>query len=131
MLRRMSVHAAGLREEDGIYICTDLSAPSLDAAIHPDFTRNSRAFEQYAIAGTLHLDHMADMAGADARPTVQRHAILTGMALGISARRRRGQDDRQCSNGILRNGANFWTGWEKTRSSGNGRGRVNERRKTN
>jgi hypothetical protein len=84
MLRRMSVHAAGLREEDGIYICTDLSAPSLDAAIHPDFTRNSRAFEQYAIAGTLHLDHMADMASADARPAVQRHAILTGMALGIS-----------------------------------------------
>jgi hypothetical protein len=85
MLRRMSVHAAGLREEDGIYICTDLTAPSLDAAIHPEFTRSSRAFEQYAIAGTLHLDHIADMASADARPAVQRHAILTGMALGISA----------------------------------------------
>lgn len=85
MLRRMSVHAAGLREEDGVYICTDLSAPSLDAAINPEFTRNSRAFEEYAIAGTLHLDHMADMASADARPAVQRHAVLTGMALGISA----------------------------------------------
>jgi hypothetical protein len=85
MLRRMSVHAAGLREEDGIYICTDLSASSLADAIHLDFTRNSRAFEQYAIAGTLHLDHMADMASADARSAVQRHAALTGMALGISA----------------------------------------------
>lgn len=85
MLRRMSVHAAGLREEAGIYICTNLSAPTLDAAIHPAFTRSSRAFEQYAIAGTLHLDHMADMASADARPAVQRHATLTGMALGIPA----------------------------------------------
>ena len=85
MLRRMSVHAAGLREEAGIYICTDLSAPSLADAIHPDFTRNSPAFEEYAIAGTLHLDHMADMASDDARSTVRRHAILTGMALGISA----------------------------------------------
>jgi 7-cyano-7-deazaguanine synthase in queuosine biosynthesis len=85
MLRRMSVHAAGLDEEAGTYICTDLSAPSLADAIHPDFTRKSPAFERYAIAGTLHLDHMADMATGDARSAVQRHALLTGMALGISA----------------------------------------------
>jgi 7-cyano-7-deazaguanine synthase in queuosine biosynthesis len=85
MLRRMSVHAAGLDEEAGTYICTDLSASSLADAIHPDFTRNSPAFEEYAIAGTLHLDHMADMASGDARSAVQRHAVLTGMALGISA----------------------------------------------
>lgn len=84
MLRRMSVHAAGLQEEAGIYICTDLSARSLADAIHPDFTRNSPAFEEYAIAGTLHLDHMADMASDDARSAVGRHAVLTGMALGIS-----------------------------------------------
>ena len=62
MLRRMSVHAAGLSEEPGTYICTDLSARSLEEAIHPDFKRKSPAFEQYAIAGALHLDHMADMA---------------------------------------------------------------------
>lgn len=85
MLRRMSVHAAGLDEETGTYICTDLSASSFADAIHPDFTRNSPAFEEYAIAGTLHLDHMADMASDDARSAVQRHAVLTGMALGISA----------------------------------------------
>lgn len=85
MLRRMSVHAAGLTEEPGIYICTDLTAASLDEAIHPDFTRRSDAFGQYAIAGSLHLDHMADMAGAEARPSVRRHAALTAAALGISA----------------------------------------------
>ncbi|RWQ64601.1 7-cyano-7-deazaguanine synthase [Mesorhizobium sp.] len=85
MLRRMSVHAAGLTEGSGIYICTDLTAASLDEAIHPDFTRRSDAFEQYAIAGALHLDHMADMAGAEARPSVRRHATLTAAALGISA----------------------------------------------
>jgi hypothetical protein len=85
MLRRMSVHAAGLTEELGIYICTDLTAASLDEAIHPDFTRRSDAYGQYAIAGALHLDHLADMAGADARPAVRRHAALTAAALGISA----------------------------------------------
>jgi hypothetical protein len=85
MLRRLSVHAAGLTEEPGTYICTDLTAASLDEAIHPDFTRRSDAFGQYAIAGALHLDHMADMAGAEARPAVRRHAALTAAALGISA----------------------------------------------
>lgn len=85
MLRRMSVHAARLTEEPDIYVCTDLTAASLDEAIHPDFTRRSDAFEHYAIAGALHLDHMADMAGAEARPAVRRHAALTAAALGISA----------------------------------------------
>jgi hypothetical protein len=86
MLRRMSVHAAGLEEPPGTYVCADLSAASLEDAIDPDFTRFNPAFEQYAIAGTLHLDHMADMAGADARPAVRRHAALTGTALGMPAK---------------------------------------------
>jgi 7-cyano-7-deazaguanine synthase in queuosine biosynthesis len=90
MLRRMSVHAAGLVEEPSIYICTDLSSPSLADAVHPDFNRQSPAFEQYAIAGALHLDHMADMAGEEARPAVRRHAALTGMALGLSAKEAEG-----------------------------------------
>jgi hypothetical protein len=85
MSRRMSVHAAGLSEERDTYICEDLGALSFSAAIHPDFRRKSAAFEQYAIAGTLHLDHLADMAEEDARPSVRRHAVLTGMALGLSA----------------------------------------------
>jgi 7-cyano-7-deazaguanine synthase in queuosine biosynthesis len=85
MLRRMSVHAAGLDERPGTYICTDLSAESLEEAVHPDFRRMGRAFREYAIAGTLHLDHIADMAGADNRLEVRRHAVLTSAALGLSA----------------------------------------------
>nr|WIE93435.1 7-cyano-7-deazaguanine synthase [Mesorhizobium sp. WSM4875] len=83
MLRRMSVHAAGLAEESGTYICTDLNEDTLDKATHPDFTRRTAAFEQYAIAGTLHLDHMADMIGVECRPVIRRHAALTASALGI------------------------------------------------
>ncbi len=85
MLRRMSVHAAGLVEPRDTYICSDLSASSLKEAIHPDFTRDSPAFEQYAIAGTLHLDHMADMTSSDARTAVRRHAVLTAAALSMPA----------------------------------------------
>jgi len=81
----MSVHAAGLEERPGTYICTDLSVESLEEAVHPDFRRMGRAFREYAIAGTLHLDHIADMAGADSRLEVRRHAVLTSAALGLSA----------------------------------------------
>jgi hypothetical protein len=82
----MSVHAAGLSEPAGTYICTDLSAATFGDAIHPDFKRRSPVFEQYAIAGTLHLDHMADMAAPDNRPAARRHAVLTGAALGVPPR---------------------------------------------
>jgi 7-cyano-7-deazaguanine synthase in queuosine biosynthesis len=85
MLRRMSVHAAGLAEDAGTYVCEDLAAPALADAIDPAFKRRSAAFDQYAIAGTLHLDHLADMALPEARPAVRRHAGLTAAALGLSA----------------------------------------------
>lgn len=86
MLRRVSVHAAGLFEEADTYICTDMMAESLESAVDPNFTRFTPAFREYAIAGVLHLDHLADMALEDARPAVRRHAILLGPALGMSAR---------------------------------------------
>jgi hypothetical protein len=85
MLRRMSVHAAGLSEDRETYLCEDLSAATLQAAVHPGFSHCNEAFQQYALAGTLHLDHLADMAMAAARPAVRRHATLTGFALGIPA----------------------------------------------
>lgn len=85
MLRRLSVHAAGLIEDPATYICTDLSAPSLQDALHPSFQHSDGAFREYAIAGTLHLDHLADMSRGQSSPIVNRHATLLGRALSISA----------------------------------------------
>ena len=87
MLRRMSVHAAGLVEDLGTYICADLSAPSLREAVHRDFRRMGPAFrELHAIAGTLHLVDIADMARMDSRGAVRLGSpALTSAALGISA----------------------------------------------
>lgn len=85
MLRRLSIHAAGLDDQPENYICEDLSAPALSDAVAPSFTKLSRAYEQYAIAGVLHLDHLADMNGIMARPVVQRHARLFSTALGLTA----------------------------------------------
>lgn len=103
MLRRVSVHAAGLTEKPDVYVTTDMSAKTLDEAIDTDFTRRSPAFQEYAIAGVLHLDHLADMAEADAVPIVKRHATLLASALDLS----REDAERQLS-ALLRRHAGEW-----------------------
>jgi 7-cyano-7-deazaguanine synthase in queuosine biosynthesis len=85
MLRRLSVHAAGLQEDSDIYICKDMNAPSLREAVDPNFTRFNVAFEQYALGGVLHLDDLAMMAGSNGQATVRRHSVLLAPAMGIGA----------------------------------------------
>lgn len=84
MLRRLSVHAAGLCESTGTYVCDDLNAHSFDEAIDKNFTRRSRILREYAIAGVLHMDHMAAMANEHAHPLIARHAALLAPALRLS-----------------------------------------------
>lgn len=83
MLRRVSVHAAGLTEKSDVYVATDMAAPMIEKAIDPDFTRFSTAFRTYAIAGVLHMDHLAEMSKPDAKSVVKRHALFLGPALGL------------------------------------------------
>jgi 7-cyano-7-deazaguanine synthase in queuosine biosynthesis len=59
MLRRQSVHAAGLSEPKETYIWENLKATSFEAGAAKGFTQITRALREYAIAGTLHLDHLA------------------------------------------------------------------------
>ena len=84
ILRRVSVHAAGLTEAPETYVATDMSAKTLEEAVDKDFTRQTPAFREYAIAGVLYMDHLADMAEPDAAPFVKRHATLLAPALGLS-----------------------------------------------
>ena len=84
MLRRVSVHAAGLVEEPETYVCTDMSAKTLQDGVDPAFTKVNEAFISYAIAGALHMDHLADMAKEESKSLVKRHAALLGPSLGIS-----------------------------------------------
>jgi len=85
MLRRLSVHAAGLQESHDTYICVDVEAPTLTEAVDANFTKLNSSYEQYAIAGALHMDHMADMAEEDARSILMRHAALIAPLLGLTA----------------------------------------------
>lgn len=84
MLRRVSVHAAGLTEKPEVYVANDMSAKTLEEAVDNKFTKLNTAFREYAIAGVLHMDHLADMAEADALPIVKRHATLIAPALHLS-----------------------------------------------
>lgn len=61
LLRRLSVHAAGQIEASNTYVWENLSAPTFDAGVTPDFDKAkiTSAMKQHAIAGTLYLDHLA------------------------------------------------------------------------
>ena len=61
MLRRLSVHAAGLTEPRATYVWEDLSAGAFEKGVARAFDRKkvTRAMQQYAIGGALHLDHLA------------------------------------------------------------------------
>jgi hypothetical protein len=99
MLRRVSVHAAGLIEKPEVYVATDISAVSLDEAVDKRFTKMSNAFREYAIAGILHMDHLADMA----EPDVKRHAALIAPPLNLSS-----EDAENQLIGLLRNHSQEW-----------------------
>jgi hypothetical protein len=70
MLRRLSVHAAGEREEAGTYMLDDLSAVSLAAGVPSEFSSSKlgTAQQNYAVAGPLHLDHLAELAHRREKP---------------------------------------------------------------
>jgi hypothetical protein len=63
LLRRMSVHAAGLKESPETYVCENLGASGFERGAAPSFPKRkiTRALREYAIAGALHLDHLAQL----------------------------------------------------------------------
>jgi hypothetical protein len=60
MLRRLGVHAAGLREPPETYVWEDLGVASFNDGAATGF-RKTAAQRNYAIAGTLHHDHLAGL----------------------------------------------------------------------
>lgn len=61
MLRRLSVHAAGLREPRETYVWENLGTSKFEAGAAKRFNKVTRALREYAIAGALYLDHLADL----------------------------------------------------------------------
>ena len=84
MLRRLSVHAAGQTEPVETYIAHDLTAENLALSVPPTFDKMNAAFREYAIAGVLHMDHLADLAREDGRVGLRRQAYEVADTLGLS-----------------------------------------------
>jgi hypothetical protein len=64
MLRRLSLHAAKIDDSNENYIWENLSASTFEAGAADGFNKITKAQHQYAIAGTLHLDHLAGLRSA-------------------------------------------------------------------
>lgn len=83
MLRRMSIHAAGLTDDDSSYACSDLRAGTFEESVQPGFRLRGSSLRQYAIAGAQHLDHMADLVLPLHQSVLRRHALFLCPALGM------------------------------------------------
>ena len=87
LLRRMSMHAAGLSEASDVYVWEDLSTPEMRDGAAAEFTLFTPALEQYAIAGVLHLDNLAALPGSAIHERrLRRAARETAWALGEDVR---------------------------------------------
>lgn len=87
MLRRMSVHASGFEERKETYVWERLDVESFEEGAAAGFgnSRPEGALYEYAIAGTLHLDHLASLRHSPANKAVlARQAIQLSQILGAS-----------------------------------------------
>ncbi len=66
LLRRMSLHAAGVLEPQTNYVWENLRSTRFCDGVAEGFSRDriTSSFREYAIAGTLHLDHLATLSGS-------------------------------------------------------------------
>ena len=85
MLRRMSVHAAGLTEDPDTYVCNNMGAATLEAATDPKFPESklNNAFREYTIAGILHMDHLSSLANEKKPEPIRTHSTFLASALDI------------------------------------------------
>ncbi len=85
MLRRLSVHAAGQTERPETYVWENLDAPTFEEGAAAQLKKFDGVQREYAIAGTLHLDHLANLKGATVHATTIRlNAVQLSRALGLT-----------------------------------------------
>lgn len=85
MLRRLSVHAAGLSEPADRYVWENLSAAKFEDGVAKGFAKITPALREYAIAGTMHMDHLAGLADSQRyQSTIRRNAAQIAKAMGLT-----------------------------------------------
>lgn len=110
MLRRMSVHAAGLSESPERYVWERLTPRAFEDGAAPTFREKGKitgALREYAIAGALHLDHLAALADSPVHDRALGSAAFhIGEALGLTPADARRRLDR-----LLRQHSEEWEGF--------------------
>ena len=109
MLRRMSVHAAGLMECRQSYVWEDLTTEQFEDGTAPAFMNRKPqgALYEYAIAGTLHLDHLASILHSSANQArLSRQVFLLSRSLRLPEEEVRAKLER-----LLEKHAKEWWGF--------------------
>ena len=97
MLRRMSVHAIGGTEDKETYVWEDLSAERFEDGAAEEFKKAEPqgAMYEYAIAGTLHLDHLAGLSDSPANQVpLDRQVFQLSRSLALSEQETRQKLER-------------------------------------
>jgi hypothetical protein len=93
----LSLHAAGLAEPMTTYVWEDLGAPTFEAGAAAAFDRKkvTRAMREYAIAGTLHLDHLAGLLHSSTNaPMLNLSALQLSQSCGLPSAEARARLNR-------------------------------------
>jgi hypothetical protein len=109
MLRRMSVHTAGKSESKSTYVWENLSATTFYRGAATAFAEKkiTKKMRDYAIAGSLHLDHLAGLPASPAnRSQLDLHSFQLGRSLGLPEQEVREKIDR-----LLGQHGNEWKGF--------------------
>ena len=83
MLRRLSVHAAGEREPKETYVWETLDASTFEDGAAPGFAHVTGALREYALAGVLHLEHLALLRSSEQYALVKRGLGELAQPLGM------------------------------------------------
>ena len=97
LLRRMSIHAVGSSEDTKAYVWENLSTVRFAEGAAPAFKNKQPrgALHEYAIAGTLHLDHLANLLRSSAnRTSLDQQNFQLSRSLKISEKETRARLER-------------------------------------
>jgi Queuosine biosynthesis protein QueC len=75
VLRRLSVHAAGLTEPQDTYVWETLKAPTFEEGAAAAFNNITPALREYALAGVLHLEHLSSIRESAQYEMLKRRAM--------------------------------------------------------
>lgn len=104
VLRRLSVHAAGLTEPSDRYVWENLGATTFEAGVAPGFAKITPALREYAIAGVMHMDDLAALVDSPRHESlIKRHSAQIAQPLGLS-----NEDAEMKLNSLLRRHRDEW-----------------------